>query len=356
MNVPLRAAPLAAAPSPSVPSDHILFEDVRLTYRASDGVEIVALDGVSFSVPRGGVVAVIGPSGAGKSSLLRLAEGRERPTAGRVEIAASGGAAPSVGVLAPHAALDPALTLAENLAAPLRRAGRPEPEIAREIEQALHYAGLDAERNRRPGELATGERRRAALARALSGGRDVLLLDEPTSALDPDSAQELLAAVTRASEERGATVLLATHDMAAVTTLAGAVVVIDQGRVVETGRTSRIFSRPEHRVTRRFAAAAPGAALPPFLRGKLKTSPSPQGKALLRLGFEGPAATRPVLTHVARELGFDLGIVAGSMGALSGDPFGVLIVAAPSDEPYFTAAVERLEDNGLAVETLGFVN
>ena len=354
MNAPLRAAPLAAVPDPSDAADHIVFDNVRLTYRAGDGAEIVALDGVSFVVPRGGVVAVIGPSGAGKSSLLRLAEGRERPTAGRVEIASEGGA-PSVGVLAPHAALDPELTLAENLASPLRRAGRPEPEIAREVEQALDYAGLDAARNRRPGELATGERRRAALARALSGGRDVLLLDEPTSALDPDSAQELLAAVTRASEERGATVLLATHDMAAVTTLARTVVVIDQGRVVETGRTSRIFSRPQHRVTRRFAAAAPGAALPPFLRGKLNASPSPQGKALLRLGFEGQAATRPVLTHVARELGFDLGIVAGSMGALGGDPFGVLIVAAPSDEPYFTAAVERLEDNGLAVETLGFV-
>ncbi|WP_261403368.1 NIL domain-containing protein [Chenggangzhangella methanolivorans] len=150
-------------------------------------------------------------------------------------------------------------------------------------------------------------------------------------------------------------IIVISHDMGPVTTLAPRVIVLDDGRIVEEGPTARVFARPEHPVSRRFAAAATGATLPPFIAGRLIEAPRPNGRALIRLAFEGEAATRPVLTSVARDLGFDFGIVAGSLGAAGGAPYGVLIIAAPSDEPYFTASVERLEDAGVGVEVLGFM-
>ncbi|GLK80266.1 methionine ABC transporter ATP-binding protein [Methylopila turkensis] len=350
MNAPMLAARLAA---PVVPSAAVVrIKDVRLVYRAADGSDVSVLDGVNLEAARGEILAVIGRSGAGKSALLRLVEGRETPDSGAIELA---GESPTIGVVARHGGLDAKRTLGENLAVRLQAAGHDAATIAREVDHALDLADLASARGRHPAQLSDGERRRAVFARALCGAPDVLLLDEPTAGLDPESARTLLSAVARASKERGATVLLASHDMTAVAAIAHRVAMLDGGRIVEEGPTTQVVARPKRSVTRRFAAAVSGAALPAFLSEKLSQDPTPRGKALLRLAFEGPAATRPVLTEVARELGFDLGIVAGSLGQLGGQPFGVLIVAAPSDEPYFTAACERLEDAGLGVEKLGFV-
>lgn len=338
------------AVSPTRRAPLIRLDDVRFAYE----VETPLLDGVTLDVASGEVVAVIGRSGVGKSTLLRLIEGRHSPSSGAIDVSC-GDDAPTIGVVARHGGLDADLTLEDNIAARLDAAGASRDEIAWEVERALALADLAAARDRRPAQLSDGERRRAVFARALCGDPDILLLDEPTAGLDPENAQTLLAAVVRACAERGAIAVLASHDMTAVTAIAHRVALLDGGRIVEEGPTARVVARPEQAVTRRFAAAVSGASLPAFLRSKLSDRPSPRGKALLRLAFQGEAATRPVLTQVARDLGFDLGIVSGSLGALGEEPFGVLIVAAPSDEPYFTAAVERLEDSGLLVERLGFV-
>lgn len=331
----------------------VRLDGVRLSYAGTHG-EVVALDGVTLDVAAGEIVAVVGRSGSGKSALLRVVEGREAPSAGQVYVG-NGGGRPRVGVVARHGSLAADKTLAESLAAPLIALEVPAEDVRDEVERALELAGLVSARDRRPASLSDGERRRAVFARALCAAPDLLLLDEPTAGLDPESAKVLLAAVARACAEGGATALLASHDMAAVAAVAQRVALLDAGRIVEEGPTAQVIARPAYPLTRAFAAAVSGAELPSFLVSKLEPTPRQGGKALLRLAFEGEAATRPVLTQVARELGFDLGIVAGSLGAIGGEPFGVLIVAAPSDEPYYTAAVERLEDAGLGVEALGFV-
>jgi D-methionine transport system ATP-binding protein len=336
------------------------FHEVRKIYSGDEGGEAPALDGVTLDLAAGEILAVIGASGAGKSTLARLAAGLDSPTSGRISLGGVNLEADTrrrraIAMLGPDPDLPPSRTVRDIIEERVVRSGAPQPEAGRALAHLIDLLDIGDDADRRVETLPRGRRRRAALARALAGGPSLLVLDEATSALDPEMAAAFLALISRVNADSGLTVVLVTHDMAAVTALARRVAVLENGRVVEEGPTAQLFSRPGHPVTRRFAASATGATLPPFIASKLLESPAPNGRALIRLAFEGEAATRPVLTQVARDLGFDLGIVAGSLGAAGGEPYGELIVAAPSDEPYFTASVERLEDAGVGVEVLGFV-
>lgn len=356
MTAPLRLPQSDAAPAKPL----LALSDIRKSYPTHDGGERVALHGVSLTIGAGETVAVIGLSGSGKSTLAELAAGLDAPCSGVV-------AFDGVDLAGPHGArarraiatlgADPDLpqdrTVREIVAD--RREASAARSAASEIDRLFEMLDLGGDAEAYPRELSDGARRRAALARALAAEPRLLVLDEATSALDPEMEEKFLSSLARSSAELGVSMLLVTHDMTAVTALAPRVVVLDHGLVVEQGGTARLFARPEHAVTRRFAAAATGATLPSFLAGRLLDAPAPGGKALVRLAFEGPGAANPVLTNVARELGFDIGILAGSLGAAGGEPYGVLIVAAPSDEPYFTAVIERVEDAGLGVEVLGFI-
>ncbi|PZQ18162.1 MAG: hypothetical protein DI565_05530 [Ancylobacter novellus] len=356
MNAPLRLSP---APSVDAARPLVRFSDVRKTYRSRAGERRLALDGVSFDLAEGEILAVIGSSGSGKSTIAQLAAGLDAPCAGAVAFggvdfeAAGARARRSVAVLGADPDLPPERTVRQILCERYEASGACAEGGA--VDRLIALLDLSADADREADELSDGGRRRAALGRALAGEPRLLILDEATSALDPAIVQVFLSALARVNAERRLSIIVISHDMTTVTALAPRVLVLDRGRIVESGPTARVFARPDHPVSRRFAAAATGATLPPFLAERLVETPRPNGKALVRLAFEGAAATRPVLTSVARDLGFDFGILAGSLGAAGGEPYGVLIVAAPSDEPYFTASVERLEDAGLGVEVLGFV-
>ncbi len=190
----------AASPVIEVDTVHL---DVRLRRRS-----IPVLRGVSFTAERGQRVALSGRSGSGKSSLCTLLAGFRRPTAGTVHI--NGIAADrvqdwsAVSYLPQHAALEPVLTVGENVAvAKLRRTGP--------AEELLELLGLRALTDRQSTQLSTGERQRAALARTLLGGDQVIVLDEPTSAQDSGHLALVLDAIDRAAAA-GSCVVVAAHD------------------------------------------------------------------------------------------------------------------------------------------------
>ena len=177
--------------------------DVRLRRRS-----IPVLREVSFAAGRGQRVGLSGRSGSGKSSLCTLLAGFRRPTAGSVRI--DGVAADrvqdwsAVSYLPQHAALEPVLTVGENVAvAKLRGEG--------DAEELLESLGLDALTDRQSTQLSEGERQRAALARTLLGGRQVVILDEPTSSQDSGHLALVLDAIDRAADA-GSCVVVATHD------------------------------------------------------------------------------------------------------------------------------------------------
>jgi putative ABC transport system ATP-binding protein len=194
--------------------------DLRRVY-GRGAQAVTALDGVSHEFARGSFTAVMGPSGSGKSTLLQCAAGLDRPDGGTVRLGdATLTALPEaaltrlrrdrIGFVFQAFNLLPALTAAQNVALPLRLAGRRPP--AARITNALELVGLGDRARHRPGELSGGQQQRVAIARALVTEPDVLFADEPTGALDSATSREVLRMLRALVDRREQTVLMVTHD------------------------------------------------------------------------------------------------------------------------------------------------
>ena len=210
------------------------------------GTQVVH-DGISFSVQRGEVVALIGGSGSGKSVLLREIIGLVRPTAGRIELLGTDvwQCGPQelnelrrhFGVLFQDGALFSSLTLAENIAVPLvEHTTLPKDFIAPLVGFKLALVGLHPDAATKfPAQLSGGMRKRAALARALALEPDLLFLDEPTSGLDPVGARDFYRLLRALADSLGLTVLFLTHDLDMITSIADRVVALAAGRLIADG-------------------------------------------------------------------------------------------------------------------------
>jgi putative ABC transport system ATP-binding protein len=188
-------------------------EDAARTYGKGTGA-VVAVHGLSCTVPPAARIAVVGPSGSGKSTLLHLMAGLDRPTAGEVTHPGlpDGTLARHIGVIFQGPSLLPPLTAAENVALPLRIDGVPDSEADARALAALDTLGLGALADRLPDELSAGQAQRVAVARVLARGPRLVLADEPTGQLDRETGRQVLAVLLAAAEELGAAVVLTTHD------------------------------------------------------------------------------------------------------------------------------------------------
>jgi ABC-type polar amino acid transport system ATPase subunit len=229
------------------------------------------LRGVSLSVGRGEVAAVIGPSGGGKSTLLRCVNGLEPFEAGEIRVddlrlAPGGPGRPSgatlrqlrrrVGMVFQQFHLFPHLSVLDNvLAGPVFALGRPCQEAEPEACRLLERVGLADKLRARPDQLSGGQQQRVAIARALAVRPDYLLFDEPTSALDPRMAAEVLAVITDLARS-GQAMVVVTHAMGFARQVARTVHVMHDGRVAETGPPEQIFDDPRQESTRDFLASA----------------------------------------------------------------------------------------------------
>jgi molybdate transport system ATP-binding protein len=221
---------------------------VRLTLGA------LSLD-MELSVGEGEVVALLGPNGAGKTTLLRAVAGLVPLTSGFVKLdgrmledPATGKYVPterrSIGVVFQDYLLFPHLSVLENVAFGMRSHGMPRPDASATAEQWLDRVGLAAYVRDRPGALSGGQRQRVALARALAPDPRLLLLDEPLAALDATTRAEVRRDLKRHLASFPGLRLLVTHDPLEAATLADRLVVIENGRLVQTGSPAEVTERP----------------------------------------------------------------------------------------------------------------
>jgi putative ABC transport system ATP-binding protein len=211
--------------------------------------QVRALDGVSFSVHAGELVAVMGPSGSGKSTLLTLAGGLDQPTDGSVAVEGTGlqrlGQADrarlrrsAIGYVFQDFNLIPALSAAENVALPRELDGQRPRRARRAALEALAEVGIVELADRFPDELSGGQQQRVAIARAIVGERRLILADEPTGALDTETGEEILA-VLRARCDAGAAGVLVTHE-ARHAAWADRVVFLRDGRIIDESSADRV--------------------------------------------------------------------------------------------------------------------
>jgi putative ABC transport system ATP-binding protein len=219
-------------------SQAVQLRAVSRVYGSGDGV-VTALDQVSLSFPRSTFTAVMGPSGSGKSTLLQCAAGLDRPMSGSVTLGDTELTGLSergltllrrerIGFVFQAFNLLPALTAEQNVALPLRLAGRRAPRG--QVRTVLEQVGLGDRARHRPGEMSGGQQQRVALARALITRPEVLFGDEPTGALDSTTGREVLSLLRGMVDREGRTIIMVTHDPVAAS-YADRVVFLADGRV-----------------------------------------------------------------------------------------------------------------------------
>jgi len=362
---PVEALPPVAL-TPAASDAMVRFEAVSKVYPAyRDKPSVQALRGIDFAIPRGSITGVIGRSGAGKSSLVRLINGLEKPSAGRVvvdgrAISVLAGrelrlAQRSIGMIFQHFNLLSSRTAADNIALPLEIAGWSKADIAVRVAELLDLVGIADKYDRYPSELSGGQKQRIGIARALATRPNVLLSDEATSALDPQTTRAILDLLANINRELGVTIVLITHEMSVVRQLARDVVVIDDGHIVERGNVADIFTHPQHPVTQAFLSEVVGDSVPVSLASRLVAQPIIGGQAVIRLQVQGIDAGDTIVARLARELSIDVALLSARIDEVGGQHVGSLTLGIPGGETAATRAVSYLSLHKFSVERLGYV-
>lgn len=322
----------------------------------------LALADISLFIQEGEIFGIIGKSGAGKSTLLRMINLLERPDSGDVIVdhvtMSSVNSATllqmrhKIGMIFQQFNLLHSKTVFDNIALPVKIQKLPIVNLEEKIDELLDLVGLKDKKFAYPGMLSGGEKQRVAVARALIANPKVLLCDEATSALDPHTTDAILALLKRVNQIYGITIVLITHDMAVVKQICHRIALIEQGRVMEVDSLSRIIEQKDSK-----ARALLFAKLMPSLPACLSASLSqiPNHKPLLRLVFQGDAATVPFISRTSRELTMDINILLANMDRVDGMTCGVVVVELDANAEQLQLFVNRCQHAGLTVEILGYV-
>ena len=203
-----------------------------------------ALKDINLTIEDGSIFGIIGQSGAGKSTLVRCINLLERPTSGEIII-------DGVDVTFQNFSLFQQRTVLRNVTFPLElHKGYNKAEARERALELLELVGLADKANKYPSQLSGGQQQRVAIARALINRPSIMLCDEATSALDTMTTQSILRLLKDINEELGVTLVLITHSLLVAEQICDTVAVIDDGRIVEMGRTQDIFENPQSDASR----------------------------------------------------------------------------------------------------------
>jgi len=251
-DVPHAGGPAAGAAGPP----DVVLELTNVSKVYSPG-EPPAVDDVSLQVRSGEFFSILGPSGSGKTTTLRVIAGFERPTAGRVALGGSDvtrvhASKRDVNTVFQQYALFPHMTVAENVAYPLKMARVPRAERAPVVADMLERVEMTGFEKRRPHQLSGGQRQRIALARALAAKPKVLLLDEPLGALDLKLRENMLLVLRHLQRETGITFVYVTHDQAEALGMSDRLAVMNDGRIEQIASPDDVYRKPETSFVARF--------------------------------------------------------------------------------------------------------
>ena len=243
----------------------IEFREITKVFKQKKA-RVKALDNVSMTIEPGEIVGIIGYSGAGKSTLVRMINGLDTPSSGELLLDETNivgmpekklrGIRRNIGMIFQQFNLMNSRTAAGNIEYPLQLQGVGKQERAQRVQELLDFVGLGDKGKSYPEQLSGGQKQRVGIARALATNPSLLLADEATSALDPTTTQEVLDLLRRVNKEFGITIVVITHEMEVVRSIADKVAVMENGRVVEQGSVYEVFSNPQTSVAAKFVATS----------------------------------------------------------------------------------------------------
>lgn len=242
---------------------------------------VKAVQEVSFEATEGKVLSLLGPSGCGKTTTLRCIAGFENPDQGEIylddrKITPFPPEKRGIGMVFQNYALWPHMTVYGNLAFGLQIRKVPKPEINKKIKKILSMVQLEGYENRYPRQMSGGQQQRIAMARALVFEPDIMLLDEPLSNLDAKLREEMRFEFTELQKKLGITAVYVTHDQAEALVLSDKIVILDQGKIVQSGTPKEIFSNPKNKFVAGFIAVTS------FMDGKVDSLTEEQKKVVVK--------------------------------------------------------------------------
>ena len=329
----------------------VSLRNVSKSYPSSTkgGATVTAIDSVSLDVEAGDIYGIIGYSGAGKSTLVRLVNALERATGGEIFINGRDIAALperelrkirlGIGMIFQQFNLLGSRTVAGNVAYPLEVAGTPKADRAARVAELLSFVGLSDKATSYPDQLSGGQKQRVGVARALATSPSILLAAEATSALDPATTHEVFALLKRVNAELGITIIVITHEMDVIQTIATKVAVMDQGTVIERGPVFDVFSNPQHAASARFVSTVvkgvPSGAELAVLRER-------HSGRIVTLSFRDTAVDQSEVFGEFVRADVPFQVIYGGVNEIQGRPFGHLTLALHADDDRVDAALGRV--------------
>lgn len=278
------------------------------------------LSDISLSVGKGDVFGIVGHSGAGKSTLLRCLNGLEGYSEGSVKVKGREvkdlndvelkQLRRDMGMIFQNFNLMNRKNVFENIMLPLKVWGTPKAEAEARVDELLELVGLSAKRDEKVRNLSGGQKQRVGIARALALNPEILLCDEATSALDPKTTISILELLMDINQKLNVTIIAVTHQMEVVKMICNKVIILDGGRVVDSGDTDKLF-------------LAPGPELRKLITDDYAVIPRGTN---IRLMFPREIANEGIVSKMARELGIDFSIVGGRIEKYRETVMGFLII------------------------------
>ncbi|WP_125708068.1 methionine ABC transporter ATP-binding protein [Lacticaseibacillus porcinae] len=337
----------------------ITLSDVDVQFREKNR-SVHAVDHVDLTVERGDIYGVVGYSGAGKSTLVRTINLLQRPTSGAVNVLGEDMLALSpkqlrterkrIGMIFQHFNLMNSLTIAENVAFPLKGL-KSKAEIDKKVTEMLKLVGLEDRATAFPTELSGGQKQRVGIARALASDPEILISDEATSALDPKTTSSILDLLKELNETLGLTIVLITHEMEAVKQICNKVAVMDAGRIIERGSLLDIFAKPQEQLTKDFidTTLQLDAAIE-SVRKQPAVAHLKGADQLVRLTYLGASTDQPLVATLYKDFNVTANILFGDIQILQGTPFGNLIVVLSGTQADIDRTFKYLADNDVQVQ------
>jgi len=242
---------------------------------------VKAVQEVSFEATEGKVLSLLGPSGCGKTTTLRCIAGFENPDRGEIflddrKITSIPPEKRGIGMVFQNYALWPHMTVYGNLAFGLQIRKVPKPEINKKIKRVLSMVQLEGYEDRYPRQMSGGQQQRIAMARALVFEPGIMLLDEPLSNLDAQLREEMRFEFTELQRKLGITAIYVTHDQAEALVISDKIVILDQGKIVQSGSPKEIYSNPKNKFVAGFIAVTS------FINGRIDSFTEEKKKVIVK--------------------------------------------------------------------------
>jgi D-methionine transport system ATP-binding protein len=338
----------------------ITLSNVTKIYKAKNG-NVTAVDNISLQIQEGEIFGIIGYSGAGKSSLIRLLNGLEKPTSGKVLVAGRDmgtikgkelrQARQEIGMIFQHFNLLWSRTVRENIAFPLEIAGIPKEERMKRVDELIQLVGLEGRENAYPSQLSGGQKQRVGIARALANNPKVLLCDEATSALDPQTTDAILDLLVDINRRLGLTIVLITHEMHVIRKICDRVAVMENGKIVELGEVLQVFRKPQQPITKRFVQQVTEPEETKEALAHLLDK-YPNG-TVVQLTFVGEAAEQPLITNLIRQFPLlNINILQGKISQTHHGSYGVLFIHIDGKKKEIDQAIEYIRQQQVEVEVM----